>query len=104
MKIFDLNAMKAWPYEERDKNVFFRTPEFKARIIELPPKGVMPECKMTSYVVFTVMDGEATVTVNQKQTRLQAGQCLITEPATLSMRTEKGVKIIGIQITKTNDA
>mgnify|MGYP000201797458 CR=1 FL=1 len=95
--------MKAQPYEQRDKNVFFKTPEFKARIIELPPNGIMPECEMASYVVFIVIEGEAAVTVNQKQARLQAGQCLITEPATLSMNADTGVKIIGIQITKAND-
>ncbi len=100
MKVFDLNTMKSHPYEQRDKNVFFGAPEFKARIIELPAGGEMPECDMESYVVFTVIQGAATVMVNQQETRLQAGQCLITEPATLALKTETGVKILGIQITK----
>lgn len=100
MKTFDLHSMEAASYEERDTNVFFQAPEFKARIIELPPDGAMPECDMVSYVVFTVIEGAATVTVNGKETRLTAGQCLITKPAILSMKSEKGVKILGVQIVK----
>lgn len=100
MKVFDLTAMKAYPYEERDRNVFFQAPEFKARIIELPAGGSMPDCEMESYVVFTVIEGVATVTVNGEETGLQAGQCLITEPATLSMKTETGVRMTGLQINK----
>jgi len=100
MKVFDLNAMHAYPYDERDKNVLFQNPEFKIRIIELPSGGTMPDCKMSSHVVFVVVEGSATVTVNQEEEVLKTGQCLITEPATLSMRTDTGVKILGIQITK----
>jgi len=100
MKVFDLNTMKTYPYEERDRNVFFQTPEFKARIIELPAGGEMPTCEMESYVVFFVITGATTVTVDQKESLLQAGQCLITEPGTLSMKTEIGVKMLGLQVTK----
>lgn len=98
MKVFDLKAMQAADYAERGKNVFYSVPEFKTRIIALSAGGEMPQCEMASHVVFVVIDGAAIVTVNQEQAQLQAGQCLITEPATLSMKTEKGVKILGIQI------
>lgn len=64
MKIFDLHSMEAASYEERDTNVFFQAPEFKTRIIELHPDGTMPDCDMASYVIFTVIEGKATVTVN----------------------------------------
>jgi len=100
MKIFDLKAMQAADYAERGKNVFYSTPEFKTRIIELPAGGKMPQCEMESHVIFVVIDGTALVTVEQEQTQVQAGQCLITEPATLSMKTANGVKILGIQIQK----
>ena len=101
MQIFDLKSMQSHDYEQRHKNVFFKTPEFKARIIDLPPGGEMPDCDMASYVVFTVIEGSAMVTVNQETTQLQTGHCLMTEPAKLSMKTETGVKILGLQITKT---
>ena len=37
MQVFDLKEMKSFPYEERDKNVFYKEDGFKIRIIELPP-------------------------------------------------------------------
>jgi len=100
MQVFDLKAMKAYPYEERDKNVFYKAEEFKARIIELPAGGEMPTCEMASYVIFYVIEGAAEVRVDQEKVYIIEGQCLITEPATLSMRTNDGVKIMGIQVVK----
>ncbi len=100
MQVFDLKAMKAYPYEERDKNVFYEAEEFKARIIELPAGGEMPTCEMASYVIFYVIEGAAEVRVNQEIINIKEGQCLITEPATLSVRTNDGVKIMGIQVVK----
>ena len=100
MKVFDLNKMKAFPYEQRDKNVFYQAREFKTRIVELPPGGEMPTCEMASHVIFYVLGGEARVTVNSETVDLKEKQCLITEPATLSMITENGVRLMGIQITK----
>lgn len=101
MKIFDLKAMRSYPYEERDKNVFYKSKEFKTRIIELPPGGEMPTCEMKSHVIFHVVSGAVEVSVNGKIANLEKGQCLITEPATLSMKTKNGVKLMGIQIEKT---
>jgi mannose-6-phosphate isomerase-like protein (cupin superfamily) len=100
MQVFDLETMMSYPYEERDKNVFYKAKEFKTRIIELPSGGKMPTCEMSSYVIFFVVSGMAEVSVNGKIEKLEKGQCLITEPATLSMKTRDGVKVIGIQIGK----
>ena len=98
MRIFDLKAMTSHPYSEREKNVFYQAPQFKARNIELPAKGRMPTCAMASHVLFYVVQGEAEVQVNQEVATIKEGQCLVSEPATLSMKTEAGVKILGIQI------
>ena len=100
MQVFDIEAMAVHPYEERDRNVFYKAEEFKTRIIELPAGGEMPTCEMASYVIFYFIDGAAEVMVNQKKVSVKEGQCLITEPATLSMRTNNGVKIMGIQVVK----
>ncbi len=100
MQVFDVNAMGVYPYEERDRNVFYKAKEFKTRIIELPAGGEMPTCEMASYVIFYFIDGAAEVKVNQEKVNIIKGQCLITEPATLSMRTNNGVKIMGIQVVK----
>ena len=101
MQVFNLKTMKSYPYEERDKNVFYKAKELKARIIELPPGGEMPICEMVSYVIFYAIKGIAEVKANQEKTILKEGQCLIVEPATLSMKTQNGVKMMGIQIMKT---
>ena len=100
MQVFDVKAMGVYPYEERDKNVFYKAKEFKARIIELSAGGEMPTCEMASYVIFYFIEGAAEIRVNQEKVNIKEGQCLITEPATLSMRTNDGVKIIGIQVVK----
>ncbi len=98
MKVYDLKAKPSHPYEERDKNVFYKAKEFKARIIELPANGAMPTCVMKSHVIFHVISGATIVSVNGESAILEEGQCLITEPATLSMKTTDGVRIMGIQI------
>ena len=36
MQVFNLKTMKSYPYEERDRNVFYKDKQFKTRIIELP--------------------------------------------------------------------
>ena len=100
MKVFDLNEITALPYEQRDENVFYQTREFKTRIVELPPGGEMPTCEMASHVIFYVLDGEVKVTVNSETVGLKEKQCLVTEPATLSMTTEKGVRLMGVQIAR----
>lgn len=104
MKIFDLYKMKSFPYEERDKNVFYHSKEFKTRIIDLSAGEEMPECVMASYVIFLVLQGEAIVTVDSKDSVIGAGKCLISEPAVLSLKTKNGVKIIGIQINKNKES
>lgn len=100
MQIFDLKEMRAHPLEERDKNIFYQAEEFKMRIVELSPGEEIPSCEMESYVIFYVVEGEAQVGVNEEKVELKKGQCLATEPVTMSMRTESGVKIMGIQIQK----
>lgn len=100
MQIFDLNKMQSFPYEKRDKNVFYITDEFKVRIINLAAGEEIPECIMSSYVIFYVIEGEAVVTVNSEDKVINSGVCFITEPAKLALKTKSGVKIIGIQINK----
>ena len=100
MKVFDLNEIAALPYEQRERNVFYQTKEFKTRIVELPPGGEMPTCEMASHVIFYVLNGEVRVSVNSETVEIKEKQCLITEPATLSMTTEIGVRLMGIQIAR----
>lgn len=98
MQVFDLSAMASHPYTERMKNVFYEGALFKARIVELLAGGEMPDCEMASHILFYVIQGEAQVRVNEQVARIEEGQCLISEPATISMKTVAGVKLLGVQI------
>jgi quercetin dioxygenase-like cupin family protein len=98
MQVFDLKSIEAHSQEGRERNVLFLSEEFSARIVALPPGGVIHPCEMASNVVFTVVSGSATLLVDGEEVVLEEGYCLISEPATLSMRTEHGVRLLGIQI------
>jgi len=100
MQIFDLDSMDTFPYNERDKNVFFKVEEFKTRIIRILPGENIPECEMASYVIFIVLEGEADITVNTDKATLVKNQCLVTDPSIISMQSKNGAKIIGIQVVK----
>lgn len=100
MKVFDLKEMKVYPLRGEAKNIFYQADEFRTIIVELPPGGEIPKCEMIPHVIFTVIKGSAEIQVNDEKVTLKEGQCLITEPATLSMKTDTGVRIMGTQIFK----
>ncbi|MBS3781513.1 MAG: cupin domain-containing protein [Candidatus Thermoplasmatota archaeon] len=93
MEIFDLKSME-------EKQEIYKEEEFKIRHIPLSEGEKIPPCEMPTYVIFYVLEGEAEVTVDDESVTLSKGKGLITEPATLSMETKEGVKILGIQISK----
>jgi quercetin dioxygenase-like cupin family protein len=100
MEIFDLNNIKSYPYSGRDKNVFYSTDEFKTRIIDLAAGEEIPDCKMTSYVIFYVINGEAVITADSIKSVINSGKCIITEPAVISLKSDTGARIVGIQVKK----
>lgn len=93
MEIFDLEEME-------EKQAIHVEDEFKLRHIILSERERIPPCEMSTYVIFVVFHGEADITVDDESVTLSKGEGLITEPATLSMKTKKGVKILGLQISK----
>lgn len=103
MKLFDLNKIEGFPYEERHKNELYKTGDFKIRVIDLPEKGSIPECNMETYVIFIVMHGQVEITVNGQARNLSEKQSLVSEPAVFSMQSDKGAKLMGIQIEKTGE-
>lgn len=98
MKIFDIGDMKAFGYEQRAMNVIHEAPEFKLRVIELAPGGNIPFCEMASHVVFVCIEGEAVVTIDGEEAVLSPAKGVVTKPATVSMRSRIGAKLMGIQI------
>jgi len=100
MKKFDMAQMDAHEYGQREKNVFYETPEFKMRVIDLAPGQSLPKCEMASHVVFICIKGEAEVSVGEKKIPLSTGQGLVIEPSTVSMKTNTGARLLGIQIAE----
>ncbi len=100
MNVYDPAGMTVQSSEGRGTSVLQEEKNFKMRVVELPPGGHIPECEMSSYVIFHVLHGTAEVKVDSGTATLKAGQCMVTGPATLSMSTESGVRLLGIQIAQ----
>jgi mannose-6-phosphate isomerase-like protein (cupin superfamily) len=98
MILFDLKTIKTFPYKDRDKNVFFKSNDFKVRMIALAKNEENPCCEMKDSVIFYVIDGEGEIEVNSKKDKIFAGNCIVTEPSKISLKTKNGIKILGIQI------
>ena len=98
MNIFDLKTIKAFPYKDRDKNILFKSGGFKARVIELAENEEIPLCEMTDSVIFYVIEGEGKIEINGEESRISSDNCIITEPAKISIKTKNGIKMLGIQI------
>ncbi|HAQ17905.1 MAG TPA: hypothetical protein DCR40_01575 [Prolixibacteraceae bacterium] len=100
MKIFDTKTLQAFPYSERQRNVFFQVDEFKMRIIELEKDQQLPECQMNSYVIFSLVSGEVEVIVDNQKSLLKEGELLVSEPAKFSMKATRASRLLGLQINK----
>ena len=104
MKVFNAVDMQVGGSAPRPTRVFHETPEFKMRAIDLPPGGSIPPCEMASRVVFVCLAGEVSVSVDGEDAMLSSGAGLVSGPATLSMRTASGARLLGIQIAPAGGA
>ncbi|KUO71835.1 MAG: hypothetical protein APF77_06915 [Clostridia bacterium BRH_c25] len=98
MKIYDLMNLDAEGYESRNVNVFFQNDLFKVRVIVLEAGQKIPKCQMDSFVMFYVVKGEVLLSKNDEISVLKENQAFITEPALLSMETDLGARLMGIQV------
>ena len=98
MEIYDLMDLEAQGYENRQMNVFYQNDLFKTRVIILEAGGEIPACQMDTYVMFYVVKGEVLLRKNDETTVLKENQVFITEPALLSMKSESGARLMGVQI------
>jgi len=98
MQIVDLMHLDAQGYEQRLVNVFFQNDRFKARVIVLEAGTNIPECRMDCYVMFYVVEGEVKLVCDGKASLLKQNQVFITDPALLSMQSEMGARLMGVQI------
>ena len=98
MEIFDLKKMEKGPDGKQKSKLLFEKDGIKLRTIILGPDERIPPCDMTSRVIFHVVEGSVDITVNEETRCLREGFCIITEPATISMRADNGSRLLGIQI------
>lgn len=98
MEIFDLNNIMIHPFEERDKNVLSQAGGFKVRLIPVEAGGEIPPCKMEMTVLFCVLQGRGMITVNDESAEVKPHSLIITPPATISMKSQEGMRLLGIQI------
>ena len=96
MQILDLKTMEL-DREQKTKEVY-SAEGLKVRVIRLTAGAEIPDCKMVSYVIFHVLQGNVEITVNQKPVTVNEGQALVCEPSTISMKSLDGAKIMGIQM------
>jgi mannose-6-phosphate isomerase-like protein (cupin superfamily) len=98
MEIIDLNDSNVYPFEEREKNVLFQSGTFKVRLIQLQAGEEIPPCARVMNVIFCVLQGEGSITVNEKSNQVKPHSLIITPPATISMKSNEGMRVLGIQI------
>jgi len=98
MEIFDLNEINVYSFEERDKNVLFQSNMFKVRLIQLDAGGEIPPCKMATNVIFCVLQGKGLITINEQSNQVKPHSLIVAPPATISMKSEQGMKLLGVQI------
>jgi len=104
MKLFNVVDIHVGGGEPWPMRVFHETPEFTMRVIDLPPGGSIAPCEMASRVVFVCLAGEVSVSVDGEDAMLSSGAGLVSGPATLSMRTASGARLLGIQIAPAGGA
>lgn len=98
MKIFDLKNIQNDSNKGQKSILLFEKDGIKLRTIILGPGEKILPCDMKSRVIFHIIEGSVEITVNDEVNNLQEGFCLTTEPANISMRSEKGSRLLGIQI------
>lgn len=98
MVTYNLKELEPAEFSESPQKVFYEGNNFKTRIIQLSAGSEIPNCEMSDSVIFIVISGSLEVKVNNESSELSEGECLVTKPATVSMQSEEGAKVMGIQI------
>lgn len=98
MVTYNLKELEPAEFEDSPQKIFYEGDNFTTRIIKLSVGSEIPDCEMSASVIFVVISGRVKVKVNNESSELNEGECLVTESATLSMQSEEGAKVMGIQI------
>lgn len=94
MKIIDLENS----IPEGKTDVLTDSSKHKTRIIKLNSGDSIPECTMKDNVMFMVLDGEVDIYVNKDKSSIKKHFLAVIEPSVISMHSNTGALILGIQI------
>lgn len=100
MRIFDTVMKEPKPDTGKRTVVLHQASNFKIRVIELSAGGNIPPCEMAYSVIFYVLSGSADITVDGDTASVEEGQGIVSVPATISMASKSGTRLLGIQIHK----
>lgn len=98
MNIFDLTKQELDCGQDGSCKVFYENDLFNARVIVLAAGQKMPECQVKAYVMFYVVKGDVLLKRNDETVSLGENHLFITEPAVLSLQSELGARLMGIQV------
>lgn len=95
METFDLRKIEPG---EGMAEVFAGSENYSARVIKLEAGGEIPPCDMEAHLLFVVLEGKAKINAGEEAAVMQEGMCLVSEPEIMSMRSEEGARLLGIQV------
>ena len=98
MRTYDTKKAETMARDGKRTEVMHQASHFKIRMIELPLGGSIPPCEMASSVIFHVMSGTVDITSDGETVTIMEGQGVVSEPATVSMMSTTGARLLGIQI------
>ncbi|MHC1787472.1 MAG: AraC family ligand binding domain-containing protein [Christensenellales bacterium] len=99
MNIYDLTKLELDPNAGGNCGAFYQNDLINARLIVLKAGQKIPNARVDSYVLFYVVAGEVFLTCNEETVRLQENQVFISGPATLSLETAQGARLMGVRIS-----
>jgi mannose-6-phosphate isomerase-like protein (cupin superfamily) len=100
MKKYKLRAILAsMEKKPLNKEVFCSTDHLKAQVMRLETGTSIPPCKMDNDVLFFILKGEGTITVDNETSVLGTGDCIVVphQAESRSIHAVTGLEILAVQ-------
>jgi mannose-6-phosphate isomerase-like protein (cupin superfamily) len=100
MEIFNFQTiLAAMEKKPLNKEVFCTTDHLKAQVMRLESGTSIPPCKMDNDVLFFILKGEGTITVDDETLVLGTGDCIVVphQAESRSIHAETDLEILAVQ-------
>ena len=100
MKKFNLQQMlSTMEKKPLSKEVFCSVDHLKAQIMHLEAGNSIPPCKMENDVLFYILSGEGTITVDNETNMITSGDCVVVphQADSRSIHAETDLEILAVQ-------